>query len=375
MRYKKNSIFLGIILSTILVLGGCSTENNQIITENNAEEKLTENVELPQSMDQEINGVGFKLEKIEIPENLDLNNIKKSTANRQIPDIENTIKTVGEGKNSLEEYKDQFEGENGVKYDTYYVKYEDGSLISIDTTLVYSTPFFEKIHNSFRIENTSLYNAEQYTIRTHEFNTAEGCFDEIKTKICSCGYQPGNCNYEYYALDFDTMQQEELLMDKSGEENVLENDNWSSEDNCYYFFAEQIHDGIPVYTGEQDFPSDDLSNRPIQAVYSKDGLKRLDITKLYTFENLDESVTLKNFEDITNKVAEKYGNILTNAKYTVTRAKLYQMPEKAENGEYEVKVVWLFEIKESGTDSETGENYENTLYTCVDVETGEEVPI
>lgn len=375
MIYKKNSIFLGIILSTILVLGGCSTENDQIITENNAEEKLTENVELPQSMDQEINGVDFKLEKIEIPENLDLNNIKKSTANRQIPDIENTIKTVGEGKNSLEEYKNQFEGENGVKYDTYYVKYEDGSLISIDTTLVYSTPFFEKIHNSFRIENTSLYNAEQYTIRTHEFNTAEGCFDEIKTKICSCGYQPGNCNYEYYALDFDTMQQEELLMNKSGEENVLENDNWSSEDNCYYFFAEQIHDGIPVYTGEQDFPSDDLSNRPIQAVYSKDGLKRLDITKLYTFENLDESVTLKNFEDITNKVAEKYGNILTNAKYTVTRAKLYQMPEKVENGEYEVKVVWLFEIKESGTDSETGENYENTLYTCVDVETGEEVPI
>ena len=51
------------------------------------------------------------------------------------------------------------------------------------------------------------------------------------------------------------------------------------------------------------------------------------------------------------------------------------MPVDTGSGAYEVKLVWLFEVIESGKDSETGEDFANTLYTCIDAETGEEVVI
>ena len=51
------------------------------------------------------------------------------------------------------------------------------------------------------------------------------------------------------------------------------------------------------------------------------------------------------------------------------------MPVKAADGTYEVKVIWFFETSEKGIDSETGENFEYSVYTCIDAETGEEVTI
>lgn len=375
MKLRKNNLLILAILSMTVWIAGCSGPNSQIISETEAESAaLDGSVEFPKYMKQEINGVAFDL-NLEVPENLELSKVKKSRAARQIPKVDSIVKVLGKNEDALEAYKDKFEGENGIVYDTYYAKYSDESLLSVDTAMVYSTSFFEKIHNSFRIEKSALYNADKYISEANEFETPEICFEQVKKQINLCGYKLDDCDYKYYTLDYNTMRQEEIQLDKAGEVSNSEDTGWSAEDNCYYFFAEQVHNGIPVYFGEQDFPQDNIENRPFQVVYSKDGIKRLDITKLYTFESMDENVNFKGFEEIANKVAEKYGNILTDAKYEAARAKLYQMPVKTEQGEYEVKVIWLFEIKETGIDSESGENFENTLYTCINAETGEEVSI
>lgn len=59
--------------------------------------------------------------------------------------------------------------------------------------------------------------------------------------------------------------------------------------------------------------------------------------------------------------------------YTVKRAQLYKMPVKSADSTYDVKIAWLFEVQESGTDSDTGEAYEYAQYMFVDAADGTEV--
>ncbi len=379
---KNNGSKIIFIMICSLVIAGCgqkdkmaeSAENNvsaeadgtEIIEKNSLQ--TAEPADIPEQFNETINGVNFAL-KPEIPENLDLAGIKRSTAEKQVPDLEQVISITAENRTVEKESKDKTEGENGVIYDSYYAKYSDGSMVSANTTLTYATPFFEKIHNAFRLEEAGKYSKSELA-----FQSPENCFQEIQKSLNQFGYESDGFHYDYYALDYQTMQQEEVQLDKSGEVLGTKSE-WSADDDCYYFYMEQIQEGIPVFYGEQDFPADSLENRPIQAVYSGDGLERLDVYKLYQFHTEDERVSLKDFGDIAQKVADKYGNILTGAEYTVKRAKLYQMPVKAADGTYEVKVIWFFETSEKGVDSETGENFEYSVYTCIDAETGEEVTI
>ena len=46
---------------------------------------------------------------------------------------------------------------------------------------------------------------------------------------------------------------------------------------------------------------------------------------------------------------------------------------KLADGTYDVKIAWLFEVTESGTDSDTGKEYEYTQYMFVDAADGTEV--
>ncbi len=328
--------------------------------------EMPEVTQLPETMKKEINGVEFDLE-LEVPEALDLNGIKRSTATRQAPKMDAVAGRIEESKTLVEE-RGTPEGE-GSDSNSYYAMYEDNSMVSLNTTMTYSTPFFEKIHNSFREENT-----DKYTEEKAAFGTPEECFEKLMGEMAQFGYPLEDCDYAYYTLDYATMEQEEVITDKSGEAAVSDS-AWSEQDDCYYFFAEQVHDGIPVYFGEQNFPQDTLENRPLQAVYSSAGLQRLDAGRLYQFTSTGEQARLADFEEIAGRIADKYGNILTGASYKAVRAKLYQMPVDTGSGAYEVKLVWLFEVIESGKDSETGEDFANTLYTCIDAETGEEVVI
>ena len=51
------------------------------------------------------------------------------------------------------------------------------------------------------------------------------------------------------------------------------------------------------------------------------------------------------------------------------------MPVAVGVEDYELRPVWLFEIHEKGIDSETENEYETTLYTFLDAQTGEEVVV
>lgn len=389
MKYRKLLILT--IMAGCFLMGtvGCSkkslslnnTETTQNITDTatvaqadtSAEVSTSTDVVFPETYNEEINGVSFQT-TVELPENFDQSKLYVSTAKRQTPDIEKAKETLAADKTTESEESGTGEGDSG-SFSTYYGKYTDGSSLSVGAETVFSTSLFSDISNAFDTysadDGTSAY-AENGSL---SFGTGGDCFTKVLDIINHLGYSAGDCDYISYALDAETMSQQETILSKSGEIVESGGRDWSSEDDSYYFFIEQLYEGLPVYYGEQDFPEDSPSNRPVLAVYNADGPVYLYIMKLYSFTETQEKVKLLEFGDIAEKVAGKYGEILTSASYNVTRAKLYQMPVKDASGNYDVKPVWLFEVHESGTDSETGEVFENTLYTLIDASTGEEVSV
>jgi len=197
-------------------------------------------------------------------------------------------------------------------------------------------------------------------------------FDAALKDINGAGYQLEEAAYDYYALDHETMAKEYRALDKSGNEISADGLSWGAENDCYFFAAVQQHEGLPVYFGSQDFPEDSESNRPVQVLYSAGGIERLEVSRLYSFSEPGDAVSLLDFGTVAETVSKKYGDVI-GASYTVKRAKLYKMPVKLADGTYDVKIAWLFEVTESGTDSDTGKEYEYTQYMFVDAADGTEV--
>ena len=163
-----------------------------------------------------------------------------------------------------------------------------------------------------------------------------------------------------------------MLLDKTGETVSTEGISWGVEDDCYFYTAVQLQEGLPIYFGSQDFPEDEEGNRPIHALCSANGIERLDVSRLYSFSEPGEAVSLLDLDTIVQTVSKKYGDIVGSS-YTVKRAELYKMPVKTADSTYDVKIVWLFEVQEAGKDSDTGEAYEYTQYMFVDATDGTEV--
>ena len=293
------------------------------------------------------------------------------TATLQRPDVEKAKAVFAEGKTATEERNETESGEDGREYPGYTGHYEDGAFLSASTVLVYSTPVFEKIYGAFRLDYD--YNADKYSKdAVMEIGDPRTIFDAALKDINGAGYQLEEAAYDYYALDHETMAKEYRALDKSGNEISADGLSWGAENDCYFFAAVQQHEGLPVYFGSQDFPEDSESNRPVQVLYSAGGIERLEVSRLYSFSEPGDAVSLLDFGTVAETVSKKYGDVI-GASYTVKRAKLYKMPVKLADGTYDVKIAWLFEVTESGTDSDTGKEYEYTQYMFVDAADGTEV--
>ena len=360
MNYKK--IFMAVLYVCLFM---------PLISQNMV--MASENI-FPEKYINKQNGVTFET-NIEVPEKLDFSKIKTGTAKLQYPKSEQAISEIAADIAIVDQDISSIEWK-GKTVDISYYTLEDGSTLNLDTILTYTTPFFDDILNVFRVEKTDVFNADNYSQENNfSYISSEDAFQYIVDMINRCGYELGETNYEYYALDAETMQQQEIIADKAGDNSISEPREWNKEDDCYYFFAEQVYEGLPIYYGNQTFPDDGVTNRPVQAVYSSRGVEGLYVNKVYSITESGEKVSLLEFDKLAEKISDKYGNLLTSASYYVNRAKLYYMPVAVGVEDYELRPVWLFEIHEKGIDSETENEYETTLYTFLDAQTGEEVVV
>lgn len=378
MKMKKSILLTAALLSLGSV--GCGEESfstdaeNEIRAEDTAQtEHDVPQQDFPERFEETIDGVVFDMD-IRISEEADMENLHTMTATLQQPDIEKVKAVFAEGKTIMDEQKETGSGEDGMEFPCYTANYEDDTFLNISTNVTYShTPVFEKINGAFRLY--SYYNAERYAKdAVLEAGDPEMMFERVLKDIRDAGYQLENTAYDYYALDHETMAEEFMMLDKTGEALGTEGISWGVEDDCYFYTAVQLQEGLPIYFGSQDFPEDEESNRPIQVLCSANGLERLDISRLYSFSEPKDAVSLLDFDTIVKTVSKKYADMI-GPSFTVKRAELYKLPVKSADSTYDVKIVWLFEVLETGNDSDTGEKYEYTQYMFVDAADGTEVLI
>ena len=197
--------------------------------------------------------------------------------------------------------------------------------------------------------NANLFSKEadlSFMSRSEAFSLVENLLKEIGIEA----------EYEYigYALDYETMQSQEYHADINGNiDKSAYKEQWSKEDDSYYFFISQLYRKLPVYYKYYElFTEVTDMNMPIQAIVAKDGIRELDIQKVFTFSEEKAIEEVAAIEEIATTTANKFNQILGTGTFEMTEARLYYYVDVASGqGEYEVKPVWIIK----GTEKERGE--------------------
>lgn len=118
---------------------------------------------------------------------------------------------------------------------------------------------------------------------------------------------------------------------------------WSSADDCYYFYINQTYKGVPLYYAhKEDFADTEDINAQIQAVVSGEGIEWLNIEKVFTVSEEQGGVLLADMDAVVKTAADKCNQILGEAAYEMTKAELYYYVDLASGkGTYDVKPVWI----------------------------------
>ncbi|RDU23438.1 hypothetical protein [Anaerosacchariphilus polymeriproducens] len=247
------------------------------------------------------------------------------------------------------------------------------SITSPSSRVIYSNPRLAPyIFNSFWNEESSPdYNADKYSAKVDfSFASRKKAFANIKKSLSNVGIEIQS--YKVYCLDYQTLQKEEHCVDMDGQiDNGAYKESWTEDDNCYYFFAGQEFEGIPVYhVYAEIFHEVSEAYSPVKVIYSKNGIEDLEVERVFDFSKETEQVSLAEFDKIAQTVVNKYHRILGDSTYKVVSAELYYMVDIL-NGKdsYHVFPVWILEIEENTPE----EGMENKVQMVIDAVTAEEI--
>lgn len=307
---------------------------------------------------------------VEVPEKLDVDLLKRSTADKIQIDGENAFEYFCNGQNVAENHEDSSTGE-------FYRKLADGSSFSYIPSgyIAYMSENIPYYSGAFRYyDNRGNYSQE----REFEFASKETCVKEFVNIIDKAGYGKLSLDCNFYYLDSETMRSEEIHENAStGEiDSSKYKESWNEEDNAYQIYANQEFQGLPVYHSIKEMPEDDEVGCLIQGLYSSRGFEKVAVMDAFNFNETAEKIELLPFEECAKIVSEKYNRILTESVFTVERVTLYQYIERDNNTGKNQKVIpiWYFDICEKGKDTENPEEkMMRDRVMLVNAETGEEI--
>lgn len=221
--------------------------------------------------------------------------------------------------------------------------------------------------NTFVTFEDERYNADLYSTETQlSFMTREDAFATVQKALKTV-----DINMETddtgYALDHETMQSQEYYEDMNGNLDKSQyKAQWSEADDCYYFYIDQIYEGLPVYhVYNQTFGDAGDIHAPVQAVVSGEGIEWLSIEKVFAFSDEKGGVSLADMEAVVKTAADKFDQALGDAAYEITRAQLYYYVDLSSGmGIYDVRPAWIL----SGSEKDG-----KKMQMIIDAQTAEEI--
>lgn len=227
--------------------------------------------------------------------------------------------------------------------------YPDILIYDVENEGNYSTAFTD-IRSNY-----DMYNAYKYSLTNQlSFADREEAVQTVLDTLSETGCHADNIIYKAYALDADTLSSESMRVDEFvvalfGE--TVKKD-WKTEEEAYAVYIWQEHQGLPVWTAKiNEYSVADERSAPVSAIYGKDGYVRLEFRGFMDFETSNEYDVLLSFEDITDKICEKYSDVIASDTIVVKEMMLCILASSDGEEGYNLYPAWLCTYEYEGGNS------------------------
>ena len=192
------------------------------------------------------------------------------------------------------------------------------------------------------------FNADLYQKKENlDFMSQADAADTVRRLFKKYGINLGEV-VTAYVMDHETMQQEEDIIDISGEADPsLKKESWSSADDTYYFYFRQEYNGIPLiynlYAG-QGFEDGEEAT----VMLNQSGIVGAGIQGCYAWTQTD-AVDLISLDKAADTFFQNYKG-LVGTSYEVKRISFMMDIIPGKDYRAELRPVWVFDTTVSGED-------------------------
>lgn len=359
---KGNKLRKKIIISsfTILItLTGCGSSPS------GKENLPKENVELPDMYEAEMDRVKFHT-KVVVPEEFNQDALMKTTARKRLPDTDKVKAHFEEkiqGQKIKEKFDDPPEKEGEAPY--YSILTEEGTNFNIADGIRFNTPTAYFFQGVLSYDNAGNLPGEYREPREIPEFLEEEAWEMVEKELFALGYEVEG-ERESIALPHTFSEEKEYWLAHDGEtEQSAYKEEWTGEDDSWYFLMHQNLQGLPVHSEYVFLDNTDI-DMPMHFLCSRRGVEEIYIEYYFDFQEEKERVYLLPFEKIAETVAERNNELLTTGEYEVSKAVLCQFVIQ-DGKEYEVTPAWIVDA------IETDEEGVYPFTMIVNAVTGEEI--
>lgn len=206
----------------------------------------------------------------------------------------------------------------------------------------------EKIENGiYKDERFDSYNLDKYSLdKELSFGSREEIFKIIKKTYKDAVGIDISDSYKAYALDHKTLYQEQNAHLDLVEEGGTATDQWSEEDDTYYFVLYQDVDGVPIYQdGYGDaYEGTGVDYTELTVLYNKNGWLDVRAYRGYCIEKTEEEQTILSLEQALESLNRKFElNVDQGEEWDINDISLQLVPVYINGNNYEIKPVWMFQ--------------------------------
>lgn len=233
-------------------------------------------------------------------------------------------------------------------YDTEYYNDSDVTL-SLEKMDMFACHYgCEKIENClFEDERFDSYNLDKYSLdKELSFGSRDEIFKWIKKTFKDAVGIDVSDNYKAYALDHKTLYQEQNAHLDLIEEGGSATDQWSEEDDAYYFVLCQDVDGVPIYQEEYGdiFEGIGVDYTQLTVLYNKNGWLDFWAERGYCIEKTEEEQKIISLEQALESLNRKFElNVDQGEEWNINHISLQLVPVHINGNNYEIKPVWMFQ--------------------------------
>lgn len=271
-------------------------------------------------------------------------------------------------------------------YNSQYSSGDDQLNITLPGgSLKYNTSHSDDILNIFDLEDNK--NEDKYKLKKLDFMTKEEAIKKASEMLKKINITPYGIP-KVYSLDYTSLKQEQdrLMREDSGFKDFVNlgkiklKDSWSKDDDCYFLSFYIGINGLPCssvnFTTKNE--SGALPGSYVNILISKNGIESCDAFAIYREKSsVGNTSSLISIEQALNKLSQKYNDVITSDKLTVTNISLaYTAKATSRTGDtvnVELTPTWIFDVKQKGTDSKKGGISQRTVVVRINAIDGKEI--